>query len=74
MPYADPEKKREAKRRYRERNKTKITEHHRAWAAANPEKVKAANDRYRATHSEKVKERTKASTSWKATTGAPMAS
>lgn len=38
MPYKDPKKRREAFRKYYEKNKEKVLEKNRKWAADNPEK------------------------------------
>lgn len=38
MPYKDPKKRREAFKKYYEKNKEKVLEKNRKWAADNPEK------------------------------------
>ena len=38
MPYKDPEKRREAFKKYYEKNKKKVLEKNRKWAVDNPEK------------------------------------
>jgi hypothetical protein len=46
MPYKDPEKQREADRRWREANPEKAREVNRRWRAANPEKQREATRRW----------------------------
>ena len=46
MPYKDPEKQREADRRWRETNPEKAREARRRWREANPEKQREATRRW----------------------------
>jgi len=46
MPYKDPEKQREADRRWREANPEKVREANRRWREANPEKQREATRRW----------------------------
>jgi hypothetical protein len=46
MPYKDPEKQREADRRWREANPEKAREAHRRWREANPDKQREATRRW----------------------------
>jgi len=56
MPYKDPEKQREANRKWNAVNLEKERERKRKWAAANAEKIKEANRKYEAANPEKVRE------------------
>lgn len=47
MPYSDPEKAKECKRKYYERNRQLVIERSAAWAKANPEKAKTAQAKNR---------------------------
>ena len=40
MPYKDPKKRKEAFKKYYEKNKEKVLEKNRKWSADNPEKVR----------------------------------
>ena len=53
MPYKDPEKQREADRRWRAANLEKVREANRRWREANPEKARGANRRWREANPEK---------------------
>ena len=56
MPYKDPEKQREADRRWREANPEKAREVNRRWRAANPEKQREATRRWHEANPEKGRE------------------
>ena len=56
MPYKDPEKQREADRRWREANPEKVREAHRRWREANPEKQREATRRWHEANPEKGRE------------------
>ena len=56
MPYKDPEKQREANRKWNAVNLEKERERKRKWAAANPEKIKEANRKNEAANPERVRE------------------
>jgi hypothetical protein len=56
MPYRDPEKQREADRRWRAANPEKAREANRKWREANPEKAREANRRWREANPEKCRE------------------
>jgi len=46
MPHADPERNRQYKREYYQRNKERMDTQAKAWKAANPEKCREYNKRY----------------------------
>lgn len=46
MPYKDPEKRREAFKKYYEKNKGKVLEKNKKWRGENPDKVAVINKRY----------------------------
>ena len=56
MPYKDPEKQREANRKWNAANAEKERERKRKWKAANPEKVREANRKYEAANPERIRE------------------
>ena len=56
MPYKDPEKQREADRRWREANPEKAREANRRWREANPEKQREAIRRWHDANPEKGRE------------------
>ncbi len=55
MPYADPEKKREANHKWRAANPEKNREAKRKWREANPEKAREATHKWRAAYPEKAR-------------------
>jgi hypothetical protein len=54
MPYKDPEKRNEARRKWRESNPERAKAAIRAWNKANPEKHLATTRKWRASHPDKV--------------------
>lgn len=46
MPYKDPKKRREAFRKYYEKNKEKVLDKNKKWRKENPDKVAVINERY----------------------------
>ena len=46
MPYQDPEKRREAFKKYYQQNKEKVLEKNKKWRGENPDKVAVINKRY----------------------------
>ena len=56
MPYKDPEKQREANRKWNAANAEKERERKRKWKAANPERIREAKRKYEAANPEKVRE------------------
>ena len=57
MPYKDPEKQREANRKWREANPEKAREANRRWREANPEKSREQSRRWREANLEKARAR-----------------
>ena len=57
MPYKDPKKQREAEKRYRDRNRSKVNERSRRWAEAHPDKRKEHQRRYATKNKEAKKNR-----------------
>jgi hypothetical protein len=59
MPYKDPEKQREADRRWRVANTEKTREANRRWREANPEKQREATRRWHEANPEKGREQSR---------------
>lgn len=54
MPYKDPEKRKEADRKYREKHREQMNAYAREWRKANPEKRREIDKRYLNKHSDKA--------------------